>query len=108
MVLNERYPHSCRVYRLTGVTPFSDGERTLLYEGKCRKYSGYRPTDPDGVSKELFALSLPMVYGNGDGTCPKEGDVVEITGRGGEWTGRVTSVMAGNLGTTLHWEDVKR
>jgi len=105
-VSNPRFPHTCRIYRLDNATPWSDGEEVTLYEGECRKYTGYRPTDPDGVTKEIFALSIPLIMTrNGQ---MRAGDLVDITDRVGDWHGVVKSVMAGNLGTTLHWEDVKR
>lgn len=112
---NPRFPHWCRIWRIVGETSMREGEEVLLYEGECRKYTGYRPTEPDGVEKEIYALSLPLVYRfiDADEATYKadrihEGDWVEIHDRLGVWKGTVKSIMAGNLGTTIHWEDVKR
>lgn len=121
---NPRFPHRCRIYKITGVSAFTDGTEEDVYLGQCRKYSGYRATDPDGVAKELFSLSLPIIYGAegaysisdyGDASqievvsgYPEEGDVVEIETHVGNYEGRITQIMTGNFGTTIHWEDVKR
>lgn len=126
MLRNPRFPHTCTIYRIDGVSAFSEGTKQVLYKGECRKYSGYRATDPDGVAKEIFALSIPIVYRMDDAyglsyqgdvsrievvnleTKPSEGDVVEIVSPMGIFEGRITQVMMGNFGTTIHWEDVKR
>lgn len=126
MLSNPRFPHTCTIYRIEGVSAYSEGTKQVLYKGECRKYSGYRATDPDKVSKEIFALSIPIVYRmdntyelshQGDAskievvnkeTRPSEGDVVEIASPMGIFEGRITQVMMGNFGTTIHWEDVKR
>lgn len=126
MLRNPRFPHTCTIYRIEGVSAYSDGTKQVLYKGECRKYSGYRATDPDGVAKEIFALSIPIVYrmDNAYGISyqgdvsrieevnleakPSEGDVVEIVSPMGVFEGRITQVMMGNFGTTIHWEDVKR
>lgn len=126
MLGNPRFPHTCTIYRIEGVSAFSEGTKQVLYKGECRKYSGYRATDPDGVAKEIFALSIPIVYRMDNtyklshlsdahnvevvnmGIKPSEGDVVEITSPMGTFEGRITQVMMGNFGTTIHWEDVKR
>jgi hypothetical protein len=123
--LNPRFPHRCRIYKIFGISAFSAGTKTIIYEGQCRKYTGYRATDPDGVAKEIYALSLPVIYQMGgtvsfsphantrdvfvDSTQPPlEGDEVEIETPLGLCGGRITQIMAGNIGTTIHWEDVKR
>lgn len=39
-IRNDRYPHTCRIYRSGEVNPFGDnGKETLLYEGECRIYA---------------------------------------------------------------------
>lgn len=126
MLRNPRFPHTCTIYRIEGVSAYSEGTKQVLYKGECRKYSGYRATDPDGVAKEIFALSIPIVYRTDDAyglsyqgdvsrievvnleAKPSEGDVVELISPMGTFEGRITQVMMGNFGTTIHWEDVKR
>jgi hypothetical protein len=99
---NPRFPHTCTIYRVTDAGPFGDATKTVVYEGVCRSYQGYRMTEPDGVEKEIFALSIP-------GHIPtKAADIVDIKDRIGDWHGRVKSCYDGNLGTTIHWENVKR
>lgn len=36
---NPRFPHFCRIVRITGATSFSDGTEELIYEGPCRRES---------------------------------------------------------------------
>lgn len=107
---NPRHPHHCVIYRIEGETPYNEGDKLIVYEGACRNYQGYRPTEPDGVGKETYALSIPKIYTMNEPSelKPREGDYVEITDRLGTWFGSVKRIMAGNLGTTIHWEDVKR
>lgn len=109
-VENPRHPHYCVIYRIEGETPYSDGEKIVIYDGVCRSYPGYRPTEPDGVAKEIFALSLPVVYAlsASNEMRLREGDFIEIQDRLGRFKGVIKRIMAGNLGTTIHWEDVKR
>lgn len=37
-VNNPRFPHTCKVYRISGETSFDEGNETVLYVGRCHKY----------------------------------------------------------------------
>lgn len=101
-MMNPRFPHRCKIKRIFDNGPFEDESEETLYSGECRKYSGYRMTEPDGVEKEIFALSVPSMV------KARAGDIVEIEDYVGTWHGRIKSCAVKNLGTTIHWEDVKR
>lgn len=96
---NHQYPHTCTIYRMENETSFSDGEKALLYEGKCRKYSStsLRTFKTDNVLKGDYALSIP-------GTIMgiKAGDMIDVTDTCGTFIGcMVADCYAGNLGTTV-------
>jgi len=61
-VENPRWPHTCKVYRMRGVSNFSKGEQEIIYEGPCRKYGNTSIrtfTGNDGVQRADYALSIP-------------------------------------------------
>ena len=92
-----RFPHRIRLYRRDDETSFSDGEETLLYEGKCLIYgsSQMRTFKTDGVIKCDYAADVPeILYGVGEG-----GVLADIEDFNGRKTGlQVTSCYAGWYG----------
>jgi len=90
---NPRFPHTCRVYRKIGATPFGDGWEKIIYEGECRKYTNTSRFNEVIISK--YGLSIP-------GTLPvKVGDLLTVTDATGTFKGSVVEVSSGNLGTTV-------
>ena len=98
---NPRHPHHCVIYRIVGETSFSDGEKLVIYEGKCRKYTtrGARTTAVTTTSQ--YTLSVPAVV------KAMTGDIVEVDDKIGHFVGNVTEVNAGNLGTDIYWNNAK-
>lgn len=98
---NPRHPHTCIIYRMVGETSFSEGEKVVLYEGKCRKYTtrGARTTSQTMTSQ--YTLSIPAVVN------AVSGDIVEVDDKIGHFIGRVTEVNCGNLGTDIYWTNGK-
>lgn len=74
---NPRYPHTCTIYRITGGTQFKGGEKTILYEGKCRKESNtsIRNFYKENVPRTDHRVSMP---GFGYGILP--GDMMDLLG----------------------------
>jgi len=101
VVDNPRHPHSCVIYRMVGETPFCEGEKVILYEGKCRKYTtrGARTTSVTTTSQ--YTLSIPAFV------QARAGDIVEVDDRIGHFKGLVTEVNCGNLGTDIYWTNAK-
>jgi len=90
---NPRFPHTCKIYRMTNPTPFSAGTEEVVYEGECRKYTNTSRFNEVVISK--YGLSIP-------GTLPiKVGDLLTVTDITGTFNGSVVEVNAGNLGTTV-------
>ena len=90
---NPRFPHTCKIYRMTEPTPFSEGIEEVVYDGECRKYTNTSRFNEVIVSK--YGLSIP-------GTLPvKVGDLLTVTDVTGTFDGSVVEVSAGNLGTTV-------
>lgn len=104
-VSNPRYPHKCTVYRITGEDSFSDGEKVVLCEGKCRKErnTNLRTFKMNNVIKSDYRLSLP---GTVEGILA--GDLIDVTDRQGTFTQCVVAdSYAGNLGTTVYFNLAK-
>ncbi len=102
MVSNPRHPHHCKIYRLSDVTSWSDGEEIVLYEGVCRKYgnTSIRTFQGNsGVVKADYALSIP-----GQLSGIQTGDLVDVTDLNGSVKAAlITDCHTGNLGTTAYF-----
>lgn len=97
-VLNPRFPHSCRIYRVEGESAFSDGKETVLYEGECRKY-GEASRSAEDVANGLFRMSIPGTVGG-----IIAGDMLDVTDRGATYNRcLIVDYYAGNLGTTIYF-----
>lgn len=104
VINNERWPHTCRIYRIEEENSFEDGIETLLYEGKCR-FSGntslrtfYEHTQAGRVIIGEYRLGLPVLEGDF-----REGDVVDVVLKNGERKGvQVSDAYVGTLGTTIY------
>ncbi len=104
-VSNPRFPHTCRIYRLSDVDNFSEGEETVLYEGVCRKQTNtsLRTFKTSGVLKSDYSLSVP---GTVKGIL--SGDMLDVTDMQGEFKScMITDCYAGNLGTTVYFNMAK-
>ena len=102
-VLNPRFPHTCKVYRMEGETSFEDGKEIVLYEGECRKYINNKNSSVNKVVEGSYALSLP-----GTVTGIVSGDLIDVTDRSGSYSEcMVTECYAGNLGTTVYFDMAK-
>ena len=97
-MVNPRFPHTCKIYRMTESTPFDEGQEVIIYEGKCRKYTNTSKFNEVLISK--YGLSIP-------GTLPiKAGDLLNVTDITGTYSGSIIEVSAGNLGTTVFFNSV--
>lgn len=102
MVDNPRWPHKCKIYRLTTATNWDDGEMVSLYDGICRKYgnTSIRTFQGNsGVVEADYALSIP---GQLSGIQP--GDLVDVTDLNSTSNaGLITDCHTGTLGTTVYF-----
>lgn len=128
-----RFPHRCVIYSMSGETSFSDGERVVLWQGRCRKESNtskrvflrgsQRTTGQVIVSQ--YGLQLGAVVGGelpGDANAAydgkegqecgavvagiKPGMHVDVTDAQGELEHLLVSdAYCGNLGTTVYFEN---
>lgn len=104
-ISNPRHSHKCRIYRRLGATNFSKGEEKVLYEGICRKEGSttLRTFKTNNVLKSDYMLSLPGIV---EGIL--SGDLIDVVDRQGEYKGcMVTDSYAGNLGTTVYFNQPK-
>lgn len=98
-VNNPRFPHRCTIYTLIGGDAWSDGEKKILYEGKCNKYGSgqLRTFNREGVIKTDYAIDLPGLV---KGVCT--GCLVDVTDYTGSYEGIViTDAYPTEMGTTL-------
>lgn len=100
-----RFPHTCKVYKVTDETPFEDGEETLFYEGKCNMYGSttLRTFKQTGVIKGEYAVDIPSLVKG-----VNSGDLVDVTDYNGTFTACVVTnsfpVIYGNYeGTTIYF-----
>ena len=114
-VNNPRFPHTCKVYRISGETSFDEGNETVLYVGKCNKYGRTSPrTSTNGstslrtftksnVIKSDYAIDIPgLVKGI------IAGDLVDVTDYGGSFESCVvTDCYPTEMGTTLYFNLAK-
>lgn len=86
---------------MVGEDSFNEGEKLILYEGICRKYTtrGARTTSKSMTSQ--YTLSIPAVV------KALSGDYVEVDDRVGHFVGYVTEVNANNFGTDIYWNNGK-
>lgn len=98
-VYNPRHPHHCVVYRMAGETEFSPGERVVLYDGACRKYTTRSSRTSTAMMTSQYTLSIPEVV------KALAGDRVEVDDYIGHFEGVVTEVTCNNIGTQDkgHW-----
>lgn len=104
-ISNPRFPHTCRIYTVSGETSFADGEETILYEGICRKETNtaLRTFKTDSVIKADYSISVP---GTIEGI--RSGCFVDYTDTGGSAERLLVSdCFAGNLGTTVYFNEPK-
>lgn len=104
-VNNPRFPHTCKVYRISGETSFDEGSETVLYEGECNKYSSssLRTFMKDNVIKVDYAVDIPgLVKG------VVTGDIVDFADFGAPFKGCIiTDCYPTTMGTTLYFNQAK-
>lgn len=99
IVKNPQYPHTCTIYRITGATQFSEGEKVILYEGECRKEgnASIRNLFSNNVPKSDYRVSIP---GFQEGIL--QGDMIDVKDRVNLWISiLITDVYISNFGTEV-------
>lgn len=102
---NPRFPHTCKIYRITGEDSFEDGKEIIIYEGKCNKYgnSSLRTFKTNGVIRGDYAVDVPgLVKGI------VSGDVLDVTDYSGTFEAcMLTDCYASDMGTTVYFNLAK-
>ena len=125
-----RFPHRCVIYGMSDPTPFSDGERVVLWEGRCRKESNTSIRTfkgSDSVLKSDYRVQLGALVGGdlpGDADAAhdgkqgeecgavvsgiKAGMYIDVTDRQGSFEGlTISDAYAGELGTSVYFDNPK-
>lgn len=100
-----RFPHTCKVYMITGATPFDDGTETIFYEGECNMYgsSTLRTFKQQGVIKGEYAIDIPKLVKG-----VNSGDLIDVTDYNGTFrncivTNSMPVVYGKHEGTTIYF-----
>lgn len=124
-----RFPYRCTIYQMTDPTPLSDGEKNVVWIGRCRKESNtsvrtFKGTD--NVLKGDYRVQLGALVGgelSGDADAEPNGKsgeecgalvgglnakmLIDVKDRCGIFTLNINDVYAGELGTTLYCDLAK-
>ena len=101
----KRFPHTCEIYTMTDPTPFSDGEKVVVWSGVCRKERMSDSTGRDSVTTADYRIQLGVIE-NGRETGAivpgiKAGMNIDVTDMQGSFTLTVKDAYAGQLGTSV-------
>ena len=121
-----RFPHRCTIYSMDGVSSFDDGEKTVLWEGACRKESNSSIRTFKGsesVLKSDYRVQLGCRVGDADAAPDGKaigdevgaivggivaGMFIDIEDRQGKFEGlTISDAYAGDLGTTIYCDHPK-
>nr|DAH30082.1 MAG TPA: hypothetical protein [Caudoviricetes sp.] len=105
---NERFPHTCKIYRETEANPYDDKEpgKTVLYEGKCRSYTRYVTKGTGDVIASVRILAMPLNTREWD-VIPFTGDKVIVEVGASTEEGEVVDREPNNFGTDITWRYVR-
>lgn len=100
-----RFPHTCKLYRISEETPFEDGVETIFYEGECQMYgsSTLRTFKQQGVIKGEYAIDIPKLVKG-----VNSGDLIDVTDYNGTFiacvvTNSMPVVYGKHEGTTIYF-----
>ena len=125
-----RFPHRCTIYTMGTVTPFSSGEKTIVWDGRCRKESNASIRTFKGAESVLktdYRVQLGAIVGGelpGDAFAAydgrpgeecgaivpgiKSGMFIDIDDKQGSFVGlTISDADAGTLGTSVYCDNPK-
>lgn len=106
-----RFPHTCEIYSVVNATPFSDGERAILWCGICRKELTSAAHGGEYVIKSDYRVQLGEIdRGKEVGAIVsgiKAGMQIRVIDLQGTHDLIVKDAYAGQLGTSV-FADVAR
>lgn len=111
IINNPRHPHKCVIYRMVDENEFTDGEKVVIYEGVCRKYTTRTSRTSNATVSSQYTLSIPSIV------KAKAGDRVEVDDYICHFEGIVSEVNTNNIGsaetgykggTDIYWNNYKK
>lgn len=125
-----RFPHCCEIYYMEGENNFDEGDKVVLWRGRCRKESNSSIRTfkgSDSVLKSDYRVQLGALVGGclegdkdaaPDGKSGKEcgavvegikaGMLIDITDRQGNFEClTISDAYAGELGTSVYCDNPK-
>ena len=101
----KRFPHTCEIYTMTDPTPFSDGEKVVVWSGVCRKERMSDGTGRDSVITADYRIQLGTIENGKEigAIVPgiKAGMNIDVTDMQGSFSLTVKDAYAGQLGTSV-------
>ena len=102
-VVNPRWPHTCRIWRLERTDAFDEEAREVeVYSGACRSYTRNQTSHTGDVITSTRTLSIPVSTGEW-GTVPETGDLVEVLAGNLKEEGTLLDFVPNNFGTDVTW-----
>lgn len=103
---NPRFPHWCKIYRISDVNPFGeDGEAEVLYDGECREYSNNSirtfntNTEQGQILNGDYAINIPR-----NDLKVRAGDLIDLKSKNFEFQGRACSdCYVGTMGSIVYF-----
>lgn len=110
-IRNKRFPHRCKVYRMTEENAFSDGEEEVIYEGECRNYNNtslrtfYEKTQAGRVIRADYGVNIPI---SETPFMARSGDLLDIELPNEIIKGLIISdLYIGTMGINIYYERPK-
>lgn len=125
-----RFPHLCSIYTMIAPTPFSEGGKSVVWEGRCRKESNTSIRTFKGaesVIKSDYRVQLGALVGgelSGDANAAYDGKqgqecgavvggiqagmFIDVTDKNGTFEAMtISDAYAGELGTSVYFDNPK-
>lgn len=125
-----RFPHYCEIYYMEGVDSFNEGEKHIVWKGRCRKESNTSIRTfkgADSVLKSDYKVQLGALVGGcfcGDGYAAPDGRIgeecgaivegikagmlIDVRDRQGNFEYlTISDAYAGELGTSVYCDNPK-
>ena len=101
----KRFPHTCEIYTMVGVTDFSDGRKQTIWQGVCRKERMSDSTGRDSVIVADYRIQLGTIENGKEigAIVPgiKSGMIIDVTDMQGSFSLTVKDAYAGQIGTSV-------
>lgn len=99
-----RFPHTCEIYTMEGVSDFSDGVKKVIFSGICRKERMSDGTRDNVIIADYRIQLGNIINGKEVGAIVsgiRAGMIIDITDKQASFTLTIKDAYAGQLGTSV-------